>query len=52
MIQMLELTKDFKIVIITVFHEAKENTFKINRRQAFSPEKWKLFYKETKTKEF
>lgn len=28
----VEITKDFKIVIITVFHEVKENIFEINER--------------------
>lgn len=39
------ITKDLKIMIITVPHGVKENTPKMNKRQEFFPAKWKLLFK-------
>lgn len=40
----VEITKDFKTVLITVFHEVKENTPEMSKRKELFPEKWKLFF--------
>ena len=39
------ITKDLKIMIITVSQGVKENTLEMNKRQFF-PEKWMLFFSE------
>ena len=46
-IQRLELPNAIKTVI-TVFHNVKENTPEMSKRQEFFPEKWKLLYKKKK----